>query len=1833
MATRNENLNRIRNAMGSYSPGTKNITQMNGPRYEETSRDESLRILQSALSGGSTAGTTPQSAVPAASSPYTGEPNTSSGAVAPPFPQGEGLSAQRTGRSAEQIQQEISDSRKRLEQLQLEAAYILTVEPGDGLDRQMDEERTRIKALNKELDALKAPSTNAERDSLIQRMNAITENEGYATTVELADAVTQEKQDTRQRLHQLDEELGNAARFYDSGERAGAVVKGALKQTGSAYTNFMGTLQGLGNRLHESSSAADQAVAGSDYAGWATDELTAANMAEAIIKENPDGNYLEGLQKEEQRLYEKADAVAASAAKDIAQAKEGLSALGQAGVDISVAIIQNGIDAVAKKSGLGMLPFFVRAAGGSMQEARHAGASTGQQLAYGLPKAAIEVATEWLSGGIAGTGVSGIDEVIEPLINKLAKSTAGKVALSAVYDAAMEGTEEVLSDLLDPFVKLVYNDQALKEAWENRADVGAQMLYDYLIGAVVGSIGSGTKIVTGAATEEGVAGKPVKTGAVTGQYAEKNAALGGTETQEQTGAETKATEQAEKSTAQTQEKSYPTVEELIQPIRPAGNADAEAFAPAAGGNAPVNAVAQTTDQWQTAGQQVMTQEERAQKEADWWANREKEAEKAYEDAKKRYEEALNGGNADETDFFSGPEMRKVLMNMAKKDLEDVRNRRIPSPFSTVATEAETATQQEAQTQAAETAQNAQRPTPQAETPPTTQNAAQAASGELNTQTETNTQEQAENAEADEADELPVRAAFTPMVSPDSAVQTERTGEENGIGGEIPKGAKISQFWSNTLQKVEEYARVPEEGKTPPLWYMPKSEAQSLAEAASRLKEDRQGTIQDLISSEAWSGVQNDAASSIASELYADAMESGNWEPVAAWNKVMSAHIREAARAVQSVAKYSRTGTEIAADVISKLQDSSLSPEQKKAAQKVVGKFGTEIDAAIAEKSVGRIRNVILKMNEHRGTGTFVKNNFEKVMKKIQDVDYLSEYARRQLYAVGSDYTVSETRSLGDMLKTWQVNAQLTSLGTFFRNIGGNLSFGAIDSVSQNGFALALDHLVSKKTGKRTVAADIGWFSSDTRMRASDALYKSIVEVAGDVDMGGSATRYGITSGRTFKMSGGKAERFMSRWEQLLSYSLRTSDQVFRGRIEGATQSGLERIKNSGLSAEEISQIAENTADYRLFQNEGTAAKISKGAHDVLNLIGIGGQVNGVTRQGGFGIGDLVNPYPKVPANLAVKALEYSPANIIKGGIELAKLFKNVNAAKATAQTKAQIGGTGQIAPGTVVRALDRGNYGYVQSFDGSTYSVKFTSKDGLVATKRFTPDQIEDTNAKTIEEAKRGGKSAGKALDQHQAVMDIARGMAGVPIIALCAALFKTGLVKNFDDEEDYDVMAQNAAEGKTGVQINLDAALRAFNGESAEWKDGDDLMSISWAEPINAFLAIGALIANEDDDATIGTYIGDYFDGALQSVLDMPLMSNLSGAIDTVRYSTAESLGGQIAEGALDYAASTATGFVPAPIRQAARASDPYYRNTKGYSALETAWNNLANVIPGLRQLALDVKTDNFGQPKENAGGFAQRALNALVLPGAINKLNQSDASAAVEAIYEATGDAAVYPDRKAPNSISSGKNKHSLTADEKQNYQAEAGQTSGKLISSLAESKYYDRMSDEQKAEVVKAINLYAEHKAADQIFDILGIDTKRDKWETLKGNDLISYLSVKELVSGMYDDDGKITDYSAADKLIGQIKSGYGNLSTEAKGILKSSYGMLDDLIYGQENGVGTKEIYTAKEKADVNGNGSITQEELWNYLETQVIMPSSKKSVLWDILTSGKTGYAQYAEKHK
>lgn len=928
--------------------------------------------------------------------------------------------------------------------------------------------------------------------------------------------------------------------------------------------------------------------------------------------------------------------------------------------------------------------------------------------------------------------------------------------------------------------------------------------------------------------------------------------------------------------------------------------------------------------------------------------------------------------------------------------------------------------------------------------------------------------------------------------------------------------KLSRFWTNTLNETESAAGTPGE-VSQPLSYMPKTEKQSLGEAASRLSADRQGEIERLVSAEAWSGVQVDAAASVAADLYREAKTTGNYEAYTAWRKVMQEHITSGGQGVQALAKYSRhSGENALSSIAEAIANSDLTPEQRTTLINKVGYYAQRFDMitrGMPDSDVNAAGNKIRKaptkelvsliedMAHERGTWTFKDNVYSDLLGKQSDA-YLKEYAYRQLLAMGNDSLAKATAA--DKAKAVQSMMQLTSVATFARNIGGNVTFGAVDTMTQDGLGVALDFALSKVTGKRTVGFDKGWLSSEARRGAVDAMQKSILEVAGDVNMKSDTNRYGQAPSRAFKMDSSPTDRFFSRWQQIMGYSLTTSDKFSRGAIEAEQMRGLGAIKDSGLTNEEMQALATAMADYRLFQNQGTAYGISKAAHDYANAIGFGGEVEQGRRTGGFGLGDFVNTYPGVPANLGVKMLEYSPANVIKGGIEMVDVM------------------------------------------------IK----------------------------AKQGKLDVAK---QQQAVMDVARGLAGVPAFALFAALTKAGFIRNWDDEDDADVRQQNAAEGKTGIQFNLDGTLRYLNGDkSLEWREGDRLDSIGWLEPINGFMAVGSLMANEPEGSSKWVYVGDIATGAIQSFLDIPVMSNVSDIVDTFQYSKADTVLGKAGEAAAKYAGNMATSFTPSPVRGVAKGIDPYYRDTTGDTAAETAWNQFKLAVPGLRQ-TLPVKLDNFGQQKMYSGNMAERLLDTLVNPGTRTTIRQSDAGRVVEQLYKATGDAGVYPDRKAPNSIKAGDETYTLSAEEKREYQALSGSISSELIASLEANGLYKAADGGKKADIVKDINSYAEEQAKIQWAQSRGqtLDAGETKYEELAEagvTDIPDYFAAYIGLNGAKSG-GKKADYSYVDKVIDE----FSKLSQGAQDVLTDKGLNVKKLLYADSKGIDSKDWYTVHEAA--------------------------------------------------
>lgn len=182
------------------------------------------------------------------------------------------------------------------------------------------------------------------------------------------------------------------------------------------------------------------------------------------------------------------------------ESKKGASKLGQMALDALSSTAQMGVDA-ATNAVLGtsgsMIPFAFRAFGGGTQQARSEGATLDQQLAFGSTMAAKEIFTEKMFN-IAGLqskayGKGSVDEYVEKAISgavdKLAKTETGQRliggGLTLLTGATGEGLEEMIGDWMEWQLPRIY-----KKDPKSAKEVAQDSMYDFLVGALSGTFGS-----------------------------------------------------------------------------------------------------------------------------------------------------------------------------------------------------------------------------------------------------------------------------------------------------------------------------------------------------------------------------------------------------------------------------------------------------------------------------------------------------------------------------------------------------------------------------------------------------------------------------------------------------------------------------------------------------------------------------------------------------------------------------------------------------------------------------------------------------------------------------------------------------------------------------------------------------------------------------------------------------------------------------------------------------------------------------------------------------------------------------------------------------------------------------------------------------------------------------------------------------------------------------------------------------------------------------------------------------------------------------------------------
>jgi len=217
----------------------------------------------------------------------------------------------------------------------------------------------------------------------------------------------------------------------------------------------------------------------------------------------------------------------------------------------------------------------------------------------------------------------------------------------------------------------------------------------------------------------------------------------------------------------------------------------------------------------------------------------------------------------------------------------------------------------------------------------------------------------------------------------------------------------------------------------------------------------------------------------------------------------------------------------------------------------------------------------------------------------------------------------------------QTMAQLLNPKTAIRNIVGNFGFAGMENVS-GVVGAGVDKALSLATGQRTkvlpnLGAQAKGFKQGWKHGLEDALL--------GIDTSGLTGKFDIPLGRTFRKGP------LGFAEKALNIELRAPDRAFYQASYEESLLNQMRAAKVNAPTEEMRNVAHLDGLYRTFQDDNGLSKL---------FVGIKQALNKVTGSKEFGAGDFIVKYPRTPANLLMRGIDYSPAGFVKTILEAAR---------------------------------------------------------------------------------------------------------------------------------------------------------------------------------------------------------------------------------------------------------------------------------------------------------------------------------------------------------------------------------------------------------------------------------------------------------------------------------------------------------------------------------------------------------------------------------------------------
>lgn len=254
-------------------------------------------------------------------------------------------------------------------------------------------------------------------------------------------------------------------------------------------------------------------------------------------------------------------------------------------------------------------------------------------------------------------------------------------------------------------------------------------------------------------------------------------------------------------------------------------------------------------------------------------------------------------------------------------------------------------------------------------------------------------------------------------------------------------------------------------------------------------------------------------------------------------------------------------------------------------------------------------------------------------------------------------------------------------------------------------------------------------------------------------------------------------------------------------------------------------------------------------------------------------------------------------------------------------------------PGALlVRALEYSPAGFVRSAVQLTKAVKYAEEG---ATRQF----VESLSRATIGTL----------------------GFAGMGYALMDAGVLTTA------SSRDRDIRTLEQGAGKGAYQINVDALKRFVSSgfdpkASGGFKEGDQLYTYDWAQPISLAFSIGSEFKKGQEEGKTADKLFAGMAGAAVNSISGSLntlteQSVLSGLKDAAQGYPGQTVSDKVVDILLDVPAS----FVPTIVNQFRQAGDNTARETYDPNKIQQSLNMVKNRIPGLAQ-TLPKRYDNLG-------------------------------------------------------------------------------------------------------------------------------------------------------------------------------------------------------------------------------------------------------------------------------